>query len=287
MRNDGFIVRAAVELPPEQRDKFEEYIVPTSTQAPNAEIGGNEAKEYDQIIAELFNRLYKHGETQLAFTKRDIEKVIADLDLEIRNVPDIAYTYRTGRSPLPVEILKHGHWAIDGAGKGKYVFVKLTRSPYFDLPGDLENVPIPDSTPQVVLRYQSNDEQAMLARVRYNRLVDTFVSLTAYQLQGHFRTTVQNLGQVEIDDLYLGVDEDGHWYALPIEAKVGDERLGIAQIRALTLFAKEQFPDLKVRPLGIKLLSDGTLLFIEFNSQTGFDTIAVRRYKRYELVREV
>ena len=83
------------------------------------------------------------------------------------------------------------------------------------------------------------------------------------------------------------MDEDGHWYALPIEAKVGDERLGIAQIRALTLFAKEQFPDLKVRPLGIKLLSDGTLLFIEFNSQTGFDTIAVRRYKRYELVREV
>ena len=118
-------------------------------------------------------------------------------------------------------------------------------------------------------------------------MVDTFVGLTAYQLQGHFRTTVQGLGQVEIDDLYLGVDEDGNWAAIPIEGKVGDERLGIIQIRALSLFAKDQFPGLRVRPLGIKLLNDRSLLFVEFNDQTDFDTIAARRYKRYELAREV
>jgi len=153
-----------------------------------------ETKEYDQIIGELFKRLYKPNETKLSFTKKHIEQVIRDLGLEIRNVPDIAYTYRTGRSPLPAEILKHGHWAIDGAGKGKYVFVKLSRSPYFDLPADIEKTPILDATPQVVLKYQGDDEQAMLSRIRYNRLVDTFVNLTAYQLQGHFRTTVQNLG---------------------------------------------------------------------------------------------
>jgi len=82
-----------------------------------------ETKEYDQIIGELFKRLYKPNETKLSFTKKHIEQVIRDLGLEIRNVPDIAYTYRTGRSPLPAEILKHGHWAIDGAGKGKYVLI--------------------------------------------------------------------------------------------------------------------------------------------------------------------
>lgn len=252
-----------------------------------ADSNNAEPKDYDQILTELFTRLYKQGETKLPFTKKDIEQVIADLSLEIRNVPDVAYTYRTGRSPLPAEILKHGNWAIDGAGKGKYVFVKLTRSPYFDLPEDMEKITIPDATPQIVLKYQSGDEQAMLARVRYNRLVDTFVGLTAYQLQGHFRTTVQALGQVEIDDLYLGVDESGNWAVLPIEGKVGGERLGIVQIRALSLFAKEQFPDLEVRPLGIKLLRDGTFLFVEFNDQTEFDALAARRYKRYELVREV
>jgi len=46
----------------------------------------------------------------------------------------------------------------------------MSRAPYFDLPVDMDRPPIPDATPQIVLEYQSNDEQAMLARVRYNRL---------------------------------------------------------------------------------------------------------------------
>jgi len=56
----------------------------------------------------------------------------------------------------------------------------MSRAPYFDLPEDMDRTPIPDATPQIVLEYQSDDEQAMLARIRYNRLVDTFTGLTAY-----------------------------------------------------------------------------------------------------------
>ncbi|MGI0013929.1 MAG: hypothetical protein ACREBU_10890 [Nitrososphaera sp.] len=243
----------------------------------------SEIREYDRVILELFRRLYKEGATQLPFSKRDIEHVAADLQLAIRNLPDITYTYRSGRSPLPLEILKYGHWAIDGAGKSKYVFIKMSRAPYFDLPDDMDRTPIPDATPQIVLEYQSNDEQALLARVRYNRLVDTFTGLTTYQLQGHFRTTIPRIGQVEIDDLYLGVNEDGEWSAIPVEAKVGNELLGVVQVRALTLFAKNRFSGLRVRPLGIKALLDGTLLFVEFNDQIEFEAVAPRRYKRYQL----
>jgi len=247
----------------------------------------NELKEYDQVVVELFRRLYKKGTTRLPFSKTDIERIATDLNLAIRNLPDITYTYRSGRSPLPPEILQYGHWAIDGAGKSKYVFVKMSRAPYFDLPEDMDRTPIPDATPQIVLEYQSDDEQAMLARIRYNRLVDIFTGLTAYELQGHFRTSVAGLGQVEIDDLYLGVNEDGEWSVMPIEAKVGDELLGVVQIRALSLFAQARFPHLPVRPLGVKNLSDATLLFVEFNDQTEFDAVAPRRYKRYELIRKV
>lgn len=246
----------------------------------------NENKDYDQVIIELFQSLYKKGATQLPFFKSDIERVATDLRLSIRNLPDITYTYRSGRSPLPAEILKYGYWAIDGAGKSKYVFVKMSRAPYFDLPEDMDRTSIPDATPQILLEYQSNDEQAMLARIRYNRLVDTFTGLTAYELQGHFRTTIAGLGQVEIDDLYLGVNEDGEWSVMPIEAKVGNELLGVVQIRALTLFARSRFPKLRIRPLGIKSLSDGSLLFVEFNDQTEFDAVAPRRYKRYSLIRK-
>ena len=54
----------------------------------------------------------------------------------------------------------------------------------------------------------------------------------------------------------------------------------------MSLFAKEQFPGMKVRPVGVKLLSDGTFLFVEFNDQTDINAVATRRYKRYELVRK-
>ncbi len=203
-------------------------------------------------------------------------------------MPDIVYTYRSGRSALPEFILQYGSWAIEGKGKSKYAFRKLARSPYFDIPADIEITTIPDATPQLVLKYQSSDEQAALARIRYNRLLDIFTSLTTYHLQGHFRTTVKNTGQVEIDDLYIGLDTDGNGFVLPIEAKIDSlkDQLGVVQVTQMIRFAEAQFPDLSVRPIGVKLMLDGSYMFLEFTAVSDPNQIATKRYKRYLLVRE-
>ncbi len=58
------------------------------------------------------------------------------------------------------------------------------------------------------------DEQALLATVRYNRLTDIFTGVTCYSLQNHLRTTVRGVGQVETDELYVGVDRLGKHYAI-------------------------------------------------------------------------
>ncbi len=247
-------------------------------------------KDYDRVITRVFEKLHQASEQadRLPFIKDDVVQAIDELGLVINNVPDIPYTYRTGRSPLPAAILAHGQWATDGAGKGKYYFVKLTRSPYVDIPQDLEIIPILDSTPQIVLKYQSSDEQALLARLRYNRLVDIFIGLTAYHLQGHFRTTVTDLGQVEIDDLYIGVDADGDGFVLPLEAKSAapKDQLGVVQIVQMVRFAREHFPELPVRPIGVKVMPDESFAFLEFTDAVDSNDVATRRYKRYRLVRE-
>lgn len=221
----------------------------TSSSRSNASL-----REYDQIIAHVFAVLHNDQpeSDRIPFTKADIVRAVNELGLTINNVPDIAYTYRTGRSPLPSSILAHGNWAIDGVGKGNYVFVRLTRSPYVDIPADVEIIRILDATPQILLKYQSKDEQAILSRIRYNRLVDIFTALTTYHLQGHFRTTVRGVGQVEIDDLYLGIDTDGNGFVLPIEAKAASpkDRLGVVQITQMVKFARQYFVDLSVRPMG-------------------------------------
>ncbi len=79
------------------------------------------AREYDLVVTGLFQRLIKrYGDiSSLPFTKADVEREIADLGLAIKNVPDIVYTYRVGRAPLPDEVLAHGNWAIESRGKGR------------------------------------------------------------------------------------------------------------------------------------------------------------------------
>ena len=44
---------------------------------------------------------------------------------------------------------------------------------------------IPDATPEIILSYALSDEQALLAKVRYNRLLDIFLGITTYSLQNH------------------------------------------------------------------------------------------------------
>ncbi len=246
-------------------------------------------KEYDKVIERVFRDAYNADPEAgvLPVTLRAIEQAVADLDIVVSNKPDVAYTYRTGRRALPQSILGHGNWAITGAGKGKYNFVRLSRSPYITIPEDLKVTKILDSTPQLVLKYQGKDEQSLLARIRYNRLVDTFTSLTTYHLQGHFRTALKGIGQIEIDDLYIGINTDGEGFIIPLEAKSESphDQLGVVQITQMVRFAKEKFPGLKVRPIGVKVIK-GTFVFIEFNDTDDVDLVATDRYKRYELYRE-
>lgn len=245
-------------------------------------------KVYDQVINHVFKRVFITNTDYLPFSKEHIEQAIQELGLQLstKNVPDIIYTYRSRRSSLPEFILQYGSWAIEGRGKGQYAFRHLARSPYFDIPADIEITRILDATPHIVLKYQSSDEQAVLARIRYNRLLDIFTSLTTYHLQGHFRTTVVETGQIEIDDLYIGVDTNGVGFVLPIEAKVDSakDQLGVIQITQMVRFAKAQFSDLVVRPIGVKLMPDGSYMFLEFTAVSHPNQIATKRYKRYLLV---
>jgi len=70
---------------------------------------------------------------------------------------------------------------------------------------DRLRIAVRDATPELIRAYALDDEQALLAIVRYNRLIDTFLGLTTYSLQNHLRTTVKGIGQIEIDELYKSV----------------------------------------------------------------------------------
>ena len=90
---------------------------------------------------------------------------------------------------------------------------------------------IPDSTPGVIIKYALDDEQSLLAKIRYNRLIDIFTGVTCYSLQNHLRTTAPGIGQVETDEIYIGIDKRGVHYVFPVQAKSGSGKIGTVQIR--------------------------------------------------------
>jgi hypothetical protein len=106
----------------------------------------------------------------------------------------------------------------------------------------LAEIRIPDATPGIIAKYKLNDEQALLAKVRYNRLIDIFMGVAAYSLQSHLRTRVEEIGQVETDEVYVGIDKLGAHYVFPVQAKGGNDRHSIVQIEQDFAMCRFKFP---------------------------------------------
>ena len=134
---------------------------------------------------------------------------------------------------------------------------------------ELATIEIPDSTPEIVGAYALNDEQALLARLRYNRLIDVFLGVTAYSLQNHLRTSVVNIGQIEIDEVYVGIDRHGAQYVIPVQAKGGKDQLSVVQTKQDLAFCAEKFPDLICRSVSAQFMDDERMALFELTVQDG------------------
>jgi hypothetical protein len=172
-------------------------------------------------------------------------------------------------------------WIIRPSGRGKYSFVLVKNTPI--LPNELMAITkVPDATPGIVAKYAFNDEQALLAKVRYNRLVDIFSGVTCYSLQNHLRTTVPEMGQVETDEIYIGVDKKGAHYVFPIQAKGGKDKLSIVQIEQDFAVCAAKFPLLVCRPVAAQFMDAGVIALFEFES--GENGVTISSEKHYKLV---
>jgi len=141
---------------------------------------------------------------------------------------------------------------------------------------------IPDSTPEIISAYALNDEQALLAKVRYNRLVDIFLGVTTYSLQNHMRTTVKGLGQIEIDEVYVGINRNGQQFVIPVQAKGGSDQLATVQTSQDIACCKEKFPNLACRPVSAQFMSGEVIAMFELTLQRG--DVKVLEERHYRLV---
>lgn len=240
---------------------------------------------YQALIEKIFFDHYSTGATSLDFTRQEIKDAATTLGIVLPdNLGDVIYSFRF-RTDLPPRVLatqpKGMEWVIELAGRSQYRFslVKINRIVPRD---DLVKISIPDATPEIIRAYALDDEQALLAIVRYNRLIDTFLSLTTYSLQNHLRTTVKGIGQIEIDELYVGIDRRGCHYVIPVQAKGGKDQIGIVQTSQDIRFVEEKFPDMRCRAIAAQFMDDEIVALFELTLQDG--EIKVVDEKHYRLV---
>lgn len=241
----------------------------------------------DEVLRRVFFKHFTEGEEEVVFTMDEIRDAISEVaalhpGYREKNVADVRYHFASGRGQMPTDVQAHGPWMFTGRGKGRYALIKLTQVAEVILP-DLDPICVPDATPEIVAQYAGEDEQGMLAKIRYNRLLDVFLQITCYHLQNHWRTTIKGKGQCEIDDLYVGINTHGKQFVIPIEAKCADGRLSKAQIVQNIDFARSRYPQLIVRPVGVQEMIDGSMILIEFAPSDHPDNVTIREMRRYRL----
>ena len=241
---------------------------------------------YSRILEAIFTKHYKKGVSEIDFERTEFGQIADELGITLpKNLGDVLYSFRY-RTLLPrsitVKAPKGYEWIIRPAGKGKYKLV-ITKQSIIVPSKILAETKIPDATPGVITSYSLNDEQSLLAKLRYNRLIDIFTGLTCYSLQSHLRTTLRDGSQVETDELYIGLDKRGAHYVLPVQAKGRKDKIGIVQIEQDFELCAIKFPELICRAIAAQSMDDHFIALFEFE-QTN-EEIKVTSEKHYRLVK--
>ena len=222
---------------------------------------------YHRLIEKIFfDKFTDLRLTELLWVRADLKAAATELSIKLPdNLGDVIYAMRF-RVPMPARVVATQtdgrEWIIELVGRSKYRFrlVKINRI----VPNQsLMVINIPDDTPEILNLYALDDEQALLAKVRYNRLIDIFLGLTTYSLQNHLRTTVKSMGQIEIDELYIGMDKHGCHYIIPVQAKGGNDQISIVQTAQDLSWCAQKFPTLRCKAISAQFVStDEIALFL-------------------------
>ena len=251
------------------------------TDTPNSQ----SLNRYQRIMEHIFFSRHREGDREVPFEREDMVRAAQELGIKLpKNLGDITYTFRY-RGQLPESVRAKApageEWIIRPSGRSRYSFVATTVPEI--VPNKLmAETKIPDATPGLIAMYALGDEQALLAKLRYNRLIDIFTGVTCYSLQSHLRTTVPNIGQVETDEVYIGVDRRGIHYVFPVQAKGRKDKLGIVQIEQDFALCADKFPALICRPIAAQFMADDLIALFEFEEEE--KGVLLTLEKHYRLV---
>ena len=257
-----------------------------TTRADQDQAERTKENRYKQLAGWVFEKHYVPGAARVPWVRDELTEAAAALGIALpKNLGDVLYAirYRTSFPEVMVNAAPEGtEWVIRSTGRSEYAFDLIPFQVRIKPNLALTVTKIPDATPEIIAASALGDEQALLALVRYNRLIDIFLGVASYSLQNHLRTTAKGVGQVEVDEVYVAVDRYGRQFILPVQAKGGSDEIGITQTEQDLAVCAEKWPHMVCRPVSAQFGADGRIALFELALQD--DQVRVRREAHYKLV---
>jgi hypothetical protein len=92
------------------------------------------------------------------------------------------------------------------------------------------------------------------------------------------RTTVKGMGQIEIDEVYVGVNRNGQQFVIPVQAKGGADQLATVQTSQDIACCTEKFPNLACRPVSAQFMVGDVIAMFELTTQRGDVKVVEERH---------
>lgn len=173
-------------------------------------------------------------------------------------------------------------WMIMRNGVDQYAFA-ISQQFYIFPDSELTALPVPNNTPEIIECYQVSEKQNLLNKVHYNHLIDVFLGMVAYSLESNIKLQLQTMGQVEIDELYLGVNCNGEKFIIPVVARGIADTISVAQVIQNIYFCQLKYPTLTCIPVAVQIMSDAKIAMMRLTCKS-FDVQTIEE-KHYKLVK--
>ena len=90
------------------------------------------------------------------------------------------------------------------------------------------------------------------------------------------------MGQIEIDELYIGLDKHGCHHMVSVQAKGGKDRIGVVQIMQDIGFVDQKFPGTRFWAVAAQFMKDGEIALFELTLKD--DEVRLVKERHYRLV---
>jgi hypothetical protein len=96
---------------------------------------------------------------------------------------------------------------------------------------------------------------------------------------------VTDVGQIEVDEIYLGVNKRGAHFVIPCQAKSPGDRFGIVQVMQDILLCQEKFPSAICRPVALQFqgINEVAILELAISKEADMLRLNVVDEKHYKL----